>query len=132
MSLAIRELAPATLEVEAAGILDKRDYEWFVPLAEHSIHEHGHLNLLVDITQFHGWSPPALWEDLRFDRKHYDDIGRLALVGEGRLDELMARLSKLFTNGEVRYFDDDQLDAARAWVSVNAWALPCGGQRVDR
>lgn len=120
MSLAIQELAPATLELEASGMLDKRDYERFVPLAERNIHDYGHLNLVVDITRFHGWSPPALWEDLRFDRRHYDDIGRLAVVGEGRLDELMARLSNLFTNGEVRYFDAGEIDAARAWVSVTA------------
>ncbi|MEQ8662802.1 MAG: STAS/SEC14 domain-containing protein, partial [Gammaproteobacteria bacterium] len=68
MSLAIRELAPATLELEAAGMLDKRDYARFVPVAERNIDAHGRINLLIDITDCHGWSPPALWEDLKFDR----------------------------------------------------------------
>ncbi|MEQ8250119.1 MAG: STAS/SEC14 domain-containing protein [Gammaproteobacteria bacterium] len=120
MSLAIQELGPATFELAAAGMLDKDDYEQFVPLAERNIAEHGHINLLIDITHFRGWSPPALWEDLKFDRKHYDDVARLALVGEGRVDELMARISRLFTGGEVRYFDAGEIDAARTWVSVPA------------
>jgi hypothetical protein len=32
------------------------------------------------MTGFHGWEAGALWEDIKFDLKHYADIERLAMI----------------------------------------------------
>ena len=34
------------------------------------------------MTGLHGWDAGALWEDIKFDIKHFADIERLAMVGE--------------------------------------------------
>jgi hypothetical protein len=62
-------------------MLKQDDYKTFVPQAEHEIKAHGHVSLLIHIAGLRGASPPALWEDLKFDASHYNDVARLALVG---------------------------------------------------
>jgi hypothetical protein len=59
-----------------------------------------------------------LWEDLKFDVKHYRDVSRLALVSEDSSKQWMATLSKPFTGAEVRFFGSDQVNAAREWVQA--------------
>jgi transposase len=61
---------------------------------EKTIDEHGEVNLLLNISHFHGWSPAALWEDLKFDLKHYRHMSRLALVAEDSDKQWMATLAK--------------------------------------
>ena len=73
-------------------------------------------DLLVEIADLEGWTPAALWEDLKFDVRHYRDIARLALVGRDDSQKWMATLSRPFTGAEVRYFSHDELTAARDWV----------------
>jgi hypothetical protein len=58
-----------------------------------------------------------LWEDIKFDVKHFRDIERLALVGEKKWEEGMATFCKPFTTAEVRYFDRAQVDDAREWIA---------------
>jgi hypothetical protein len=59
----------------------------------------------------------ALWEDLKFDFKHFNDIERLAIVGESKWHEGMAWFCKPFTTAKVRYFGVDEAVDAREWVS---------------
>jgi hypothetical protein len=109
-----------TLEIELSGRLTKEDYETFVPKIEAAIAEHGKLRMLVRLTDFHGWNAGALWEDLKFDARHFTDIERLAIVGEKTWEKGMAVFCKPFTTAEVRYYDKDELDRARAWVEGEA------------
>ncbi len=48
--------------------------------------------------------------------KHLSDIERTAVVGDKTWEKWMAEFSKPFTRAEVRYFDHDEIAAARAWV----------------
>jgi hypothetical protein len=68
--------------VHVSGKLAKADYEHFVPEFERIVRQHGKLQLLFDMTGFHGWEAGALWEDIKFDMKHFADIERLAMIGE--------------------------------------------------
>lgn len=120
MALMVSRLGPAALELEATGILDRADYDYFVPLAERCIKDEGKVDLLIRVVRFRGWSPPAMWQNLKFDALHYNDVTRLALVGNGCIDRLMARASTAFTAGEVRFFKDRDIDQARAWITVPA------------
>ena len=103
------------LEVRATGKLTKEFYERFVPVVEQQIQEHGKLRVLFVMHDFHGWSAGAMWEDLKFDLKHWKDIERLAIVGETKWQKGMAVFCKPFTSATVRYFDHSQLDEARRW-----------------
>ena len=106
------------LEVHLTGKLVKSDYEALVPAVERLVQQHGKLRLLVDMHDFHGWTAGALWEDLKFDAKHFSDIERLAIVGETKWEKGMATFCKPFTTAKVRYFDRAQAATARDWLSA--------------
>jgi hypothetical protein len=116
-SLTIAESAEGKiLEVQVSGKLTKEDYSEFVPHVERLIEQHGKIRVLFYLNDFHGWSAGALWEDVKFDWKHFRDIERLAIVGESKWQEGMAVFCKPFTTAEVRYFEHEQLPEARQWI----------------
>lgn len=119
MSNEIEVLAKdGTLEVRATGKLTKEFYEAFVPVVEDQIKEFGKVRVLFIMHDFHGWTAGALWEDLKFDMKHWHDIERLAIVGESKWEKGMAAFCKPFTKASIKYFDESQLEEARTWLSA--------------
>lgn len=104
------------LRISLSGKLDKADYEQFVPEIERVIKEQGKLRLLVLLHDFHGWDLSALWEDIKFDLKHFRDIERLALVGHSKWEQGMAAFCKPFTTAQLRYFDESKLAEAEQWI----------------
>lgn len=105
------------LEVNLTGKLTKEDYEVLVPAVDEQIKQHGKLRMLVTMHDFHGWTAGALWEDTKFDLKHWRDIERLALVGEKKWEEGMAIFCKPFTTAKIKYFDHTKLDEAKQWLA---------------
>lgn len=105
-----------TLFVEIGEKLRKTDYEQFIETVEPMIQKHGKIRIRVEMRDFHGWSAGALWEDIKFDAKHFADIERLALVGDKQWQKGMAIFSKPFTAATVRYFDATEIQEADAWV----------------
>jgi hypothetical protein len=108
--------AGRVLEVRITGKLTKEAYQKFVPLVDAQIKQYGKLHILFLMQDFHGWTAGALWEDLKFDLKHWKDIERLAIVGDKKWEKGMAAFCKPFTKAQVRYFDTAQLDEARQWL----------------
>ena len=107
-----------TLHVKASGKLTKESYETLVPLVEKQMKENGKLRILFELHDFHGWTAGALWEDLKFDAKHFRDIGKLAIVGETKWEKGMATFCKPFTTASIQYFPIEDLADARAWVGL--------------
>jgi tRNA G46 methylase TrmB len=105
------------LEVQMSGKLARADYERFVPEFERLLKQQGKLRVLCDMEDFHGWEAGALWEDIKFDLKHFSDIERLAMVGDKKWEKGMAAFCKPFTSAKIRYFDRAAMSEARSWVS---------------
>ena len=106
-----------TLECQLTGKLLKQDYENFVPMVERAIEEQGRIRVLMTMHDFHGWNAGALWEDIKFDVKHFFDIERIAMVGETRWQKWMATFCRPFTTARIKYFDAGQIEQARAWIA---------------
>jgi hypothetical protein len=106
------------LEVHVTGKLDKGDYERFIPAVEKLIQQHGKIRLLVEMHDFHGWTAGALWQDLKFDARHYRDFERIALVGETKWQHGMSVACRPFTTANIRYFEHGALEEARTWVQA--------------
>jgi len=119
MSVDLHEGTGKVLEVKLSGKLTAQDYERFVPELYRLIKQYGKVRLLAQMHDFHGWELGALWQDIKFDWKHFADIERLALVGDRKWEAGMATFCKPFTSSQVRYFDESQLDEARAWVQAD-------------
>ena len=120
MALEMRERADGkVLVVRASGKLTEEDYEQFLPEVERLINQHGKIRILFDMHDFHGWSASALWQDIKFDIKHFRDIERLAMVGDKAWEHGMAIFCRPFTTAKIRYFDRRQADQAEAWIQAD-------------
>ena len=117
MTVVLQEVPGSkVIEVQASDKLTKDDYEQFVPEVERLIQEHGKVRILFDMRNFHGWSASALWEDVKFDLKHFKDIERLAMIGDKSWEKWMAGFCRPFTSASIRYFDQSEADQAQDWI----------------
>src|SRR4029079_10968666 len=107
------------LNVKISGKLSKEDYQEFVPRVEKLIKDHGRIRILVAMHDFHGWEMGALWEDIKFDVKHFGDIERLALVGDSKWEAGMAKFCKPFTKAKIEYCDESEAERAREWIAAD-------------
>jgi hypothetical protein len=120
MTVAIQQKADGKLlVVRASGKLTREDYQHFVPEVERQVGRHGKVRILFDMHDFHGWTAGALWDDIKFDWKHFRDIERLALVGEKAWERGMAVFCRPFTTARLRYFDRSEADRAEAWLQAD-------------
>ena len=104
------------LEINVSGKLTKEDYTKFVPEVEKLIQQHGKISILLRMHDFHGWQAGALWEDIKFDMKHFADIKRLAMIGEKSWQKGMSKFCAPFTTAQIRYFQPEQLEEAKQWI----------------
>ena len=107
------------LVIHVTGKLVKADYAEFVAEFERCLKERGKLRVLFDMTGFYGWDVGAMWEDIKFDVKHFADISRLAMVGEKKWQHGMAEFFRPFTRATTRYFDRTEAAEARNWLSAS-------------
>jgi len=106
------------IEVQASGKLTKEDYKHFVPEVDRLVEQHGKVRVLFDMKDFHGWTAGALWEDVKFDLRHFADIERVAIVGEKKWEHGMAVFCKPFTTAKIRYFDREHAQEADEWIKA--------------
>jgi stage II sporulation SpoAA-like protein len=106
------------LDVHVSGKLAKDDYKEFVPEVDRLIEQHGKIRVLLKMTDFRGWKAGALWEDIKFDLKHFSDIERVAMVGEKKWQKGMSQFCRPFTTAKIRYFDRGKIDEAREWAEA--------------
>lgn len=104
------------LEVQLSGKLHDADYKEFVPAVDAAVAAHGKVRMLVRLHDFHGWDLHALWDDTKFAATHCNAIERLAIVGEKKWEEWMAKVCKPFTRAKVKYFDAVELASAGEWL----------------
>lgn len=107
------------IHLTITGKLEKEDYDIFVPEIDQQIKKFGKVNMLLELIDFHGWTTGAAWEDTKFGVRHFNDIERLAIVGDKAWEKGMAYFCKAFTLAKVRYFDVSERDEAEAWTREN-------------
>ena len=96
--------------------LSREDYELFVPQLEGLMSRDQKIHLLIELRDFEGWTWGAAWEETKFTVKHFNDIDRLAIVGDRKWEKGMAQFAKPFTTASVKYFDRSEMDEAKRWV----------------
>jgi hypothetical protein len=117
MAIILNENAAGkVLEVRVTDKLTHADYQQFAARFEAMLKQYGKLNVLFEMVNFHGVEVAAVWDDIKFDVKHFSDIPRLAMVGDKKWEKAMSVLSQPFTAAKVQYFDAKAISEARAWV----------------
>jgi hypothetical protein len=104
------------LAFKMTGKLHDEDYKTFVPLIDNGVAKYGKVRLLAWFEDFHGWDLHALWDDIKFSTTHCREIDRIALVGDKKWEEWMAKVCKPFTMAKVEYFDVSKINDAWAWL----------------
>lgn len=102
--------------VRVSGKLTKGDYEHFLPEVEALIKKHGKIDVLMTMHDFHGFDAGALWQDIKFDLKHFTHIRRIAMVGETKWQKWMVSFCRPFTTAQIKYFGQDPTGQADIWI----------------
>ena len=105
------------LGFKMTGKLHDEDYKQFVPAVEAVIHAQGKVRLLAQFEDFHGWDLHAMWDDTKFATKHCADVERIALVGDKKWEQWMAKVCKPFTLAKLQYFEVSDIEAAWSWLA---------------
>jgi ubiquinone/menaquinone biosynthesis C-methylase UbiE len=120
------------LEVHAGGKLTHSDYKRFSPQIEQLIARYGRIRILFIVDNFRGWEASALWDDVKFDRKYFNAIERLAIVGNRRWQKWMSGVCRPFTTADIRYFDHADSKSARGWIEEKLGSMDAGKLPVLR
>lgn len=104
------------LTLKPVGKLTHADYQVITPMIDDALSgiKTPQVKVFVDTTEFEGWELRAAWDDLKLGLKHGNAFDKLALVGDSRWQEWMARIAGWFMTGESRYFDN--ADDAINWL----------------
>ena len=104
------------VELDLHGKLSRKDYEELGPTLDRHIREHGKIRILVTMHDFEGWDAQGLWEDIKWDAKHFNDVERIAIIGASTWHKWMAGFCNAFTTAKVRYFGFKEIDKAYVWL----------------
>lgn len=104
------------LGFKMSGKLHDADYKTFVPAIDAAIAKEGKVRLLAQFHDFQGWDMQALWDDIKFSTTHCTKIDRIALVGDKKWEQWMAKVCKPFTMAKIEYFDAAKIDDAWKWL----------------
>jgi hypothetical protein len=102
--------------VRLGGTVTGRDYRQFLLECERTIRAHRKIRVLFEMHNFQGWDHAALWEDTKFDTRWFDQVERMAIVGEQIWEESLDSFRDLFRGAALRYFDYEDAEEAVAWI----------------
>lgn len=108
------------VNVAALGEFTLADFREFERQVLDDLKTHRRVNVLFDLRDLIGYTLDVAWEEIRFNRAHARDFGRVAIVTEDRWLTLSAWLTGLFTDADVQVFEDYEM--ACAWASDEAEA----------
>ncbi len=118
----IIDLPDRVLGFKASGEVTADDYrEVLVPTLEAKLTKQEKVRLLYVLGEgFKGYTGGAAWEDAKVGMKHLTAFERIAVVTDIDWVATMVKAFGFAMPGEVRVFDNDDLDDARRWISEPA------------
>ena len=109
--------SPKILAFKLSGKLHDEDYQTFVPAVDAAVAAEGEIRLFVQFeADFQGWDLHAAWDDIKFAASHYANFNRIAMVGNRKWEEWMAKIGKPFTAASIGYFDASEVEVAWMWL----------------
>lgn len=116
----LKESSGGVLGFKVMGRMTDEDIKGFEPQIEFLLRERKQkpIGILADLSQMRGADWKARWDEMRFLQKHTDRIARMAVVGAGKWEEILAILTAgaSILEAETRYFDQSRMLRAWEWV----------------
>ncbi len=113
------DLPDHVLGLRATDEVTAEDYKSvLVPALEEKLQRLTKVRLLYVMAEgFGGYTGGAAWEDAKLGMKHLNAFERVAVVTDVDWVEKLIKGFGFLIPGEVRVFEDDELDQARRWIS---------------
>jgi hypothetical protein len=116
----LKETGGIAFGFKVVGELSDEDFKRFEPQLDFFIGQHKKhpIGIVADLTDMHGAEWKARWEDMRFLRKHTNNIARMAVVGADRWEEVVEILTAgaAILQSETRYFESSEMQRAWQWA----------------
>lgn len=116
MSLHLKTQDGKILELTVSGQFVDNDFKKLESTFQRLAKQQGKIRVLLQMIDFHGWDGVALWDEVKFDVKHFGEIERLAMVGDKQWEKFLSAFCRPFTTAHVRYFDKGAITEARIWL----------------
>jgi hypothetical protein len=113
----ITDLPAGVIGFEVAGQLRAEDYRDILLPAVEKAAEAGEVRVLIVIPKFDGFSPGALWADLKMGVKEWSAWKRIAVITDIEWMAFGVHWFGWMTPGEVKHFALADRDAAVTWVA---------------
>ncbi len=119
MITAISGLPNNVLGFEASGTVTGEDYETvLIPAVEAKLEESPKIRLLYHLgTEFKSYDLEAMWDDAKVGLGHLTSWEKIAVVTDTEWIRSGVKVFGFAIPGEVRVFGNDELTAAKEWVS---------------
>ena len=104
------------LSLKAVGKLTHEDYKVITPMIDSALNgiKEPKINALMDITELDGWELRAAWDDFKLGLQHGSEFEKIALYGNKKWQEVVAKVGSWFISGEVQYFEN--INDAMFWL----------------
>ncbi len=99
-----------------AGVIEKSDYAPLTAEVEALVAQYGSIRMLCDMQEFRWEAVDAWGADLRFGSELHHKIEKMAIVGDKRWEQLIAKLVSPFYAKEGKYFSVAEIDQAWEWL----------------
>ena len=98
------------LSLKAQGKLTHKDYETITPMIDSALAEvkDPKVKVLVDGTELEGWEARAAWDDFKIGLKHGNEFEKIAIYGNKKWQEVIAKVGGWFISGELVYFENEE------------------------
>jgi len=79
--------------------------------------EAGTLAMVVDLApDFSGWNLGGLGRELKFDARHRESLGRIAIIGDAKWEQWGTKITDPFFHAEMKFFEPSKRRAAEDWA----------------
>ena len=104
------------LSLKVAGKLTHEDYEKINPMIDSALEgvKDPTIKAFIDGSGLEGWELRAAWDDFKLGLKHGRKFSKIAIFGNKKWQEFVAKIGSWFITGEVKFFDE--ADAALNWL----------------
>lgn len=114
------DLPDDVLGFRAVGEVHSSDYETtLVPAIDQALESSDKIRMLyvLDDDEFTGYSAGAMWQDTKLGFEYLTKFEKIAIVTDTDWIENGVKAFGWMIPGDVKLFDDDDLDDAVEWVS---------------
>lgn len=108
------------LEIRLVGERPESHAATFLRHVERRVDQEGNFRVLMHLDNFEPRNEELAWEEIKNGFKHFQDVSRVALVGDTPWHEKLGRLCKSFPHMASRFYTREELDAAQRWITSPA------------